>query len=539
VRYLLHQMVSEGAARRPDAQAVSCGGRSLTYAELDAAANGIAQALRAAGVQRGYRVALQVPKDLEMLPAVYGVLKAGAAFVPLSAADPVERRAFVVSDCDVSALVASASAAAEVVGAVGHDAFRLAIVVPDGSDEPAGSGTGALGCPTVTYADAIADPSAGDPAVPMVDLDLAFVMYTSGSTGVPKGVMQTHRALLACTDWWTSLIGVGEDDRLAVVAPLHFIASAFVYFAAASVGATAVVVQDRFLRDLGTVLRDERATFSLSVPTPYVAMARAGLPGGLPDLRALVFGGDRFPPRDLRALREVLPDVPMWHCYGSTEACGLTYYRVLEPPAQDEYVPIGRGWGNTEVFAVDDAGSVAGVGEEGELYVRGSVVMKGYWGHPDRNGEVLVQNPLTPHIPEIVFRTGDMVRQRPDGNYEFLGRRDQQIKVRGFRIELGEIDAAMQSHPAVLEAAAVALPDPEWGNVIVGFVVPKDEGVATGAEIRSHVSERLPRVMVPRRILVVEELPRTSTDKIDRAALAGVASRHAMDGPPEGPDVGG
>jgi acyl-coenzyme A synthetase/AMP-(fatty) acid ligase len=155
-------------------------------------------------------------------------------------------------------------------------------------------------------------------------------------------------------------------------------------------------------------------------------------------------------------------------------------------------------------------------------------VMKGYWGHPDRNAEVLVQHPLSPRVPETVFRTGDMVRLRADGNFEFRGRRDQQVKVRGFRIELGEVDAAMQSHPAVLEAAAVAVPDPEWGKVIVGFVVLKGEGVATGSEIRAHVGSRLPRVMVPRRVLVVEELPRTSTDKIDRAALARGAARQSF-----------
>jgi acyl-coenzyme A synthetase/AMP-(fatty) acid ligase len=190
------------------------------------------------------------------------------------------------------------------------------------------------------------------------------------------------------------------------------------------------------------------------------------------------------------------------------------------------------------VFALNESGQPADVGGEGELYVRGSVVMKGYWGHPDRNGEVLVQNPLTPHIPEIVFRTGDMVRMHQDGNFEFLGRRDQQIKVRGYRIELGEIDAAMQSHPAVLEAATVALADPEWGNIIVGFVVPKDEGVVTGSEIRAHVADRLPRVMVPRRILVVEELPRTSTDKIDRVALAGVAAAQAAEAVPDADGAG-
>jgi acyl-coenzyme A synthetase/AMP-(fatty) acid ligase len=256
-------------------------------------------------------------------------------------------------------------------------------------------------------------------------------------------------------------------------------------------------------------------------------LTRASEPGSLPGLRAIVFAGEVYPTKHLRSLRALVPEAVLWNLYGPTETNVCTYYRVDALPEDDGPIPIGRACENTEVFALREDGRVAGVGEEGELYVRGSLVMKGYWGDPERTARVLVQNPVAPHVPELVYRTGDLVRLRPDGDYDFFGRRDHQVKSRGYRIELGEIEATLHAHPRVLEAVTVAVPHEEWGKAIVAYVVARDDTSLSENEVKQHVARRLPRYMVPARIEVVPGLPRTSTGKADRTRLAEEASAKA------------
>jgi acyl-CoA synthetase (AMP-forming)/AMP-acid ligase II len=230
----------------------------------------------------------------------------------------------------------------------------------------------------------------------------------------------------------------------------------------------------------------------------------------------------------LRALRALVPSAELWNLYGPTETNVCTYHRVVDLPVDDGPIPIGRACENTEVFALREDGSPAGVGEEGELFVRGSTIMKGYWGRPDRTAEVLVQDPRRPGVPELAYRTGDLVRLRSDGEYEFIGRRDHQIKSRGYRIELGEVEAALNADPSLEVAVAVAVPHEEWGKAIVAFVVPSD-GAGSVAEItvKRRVARRVPRYMVPARIEVMEGLPRMSTGKLDRQRITEEATLRA------------
>jgi amino acid adenylation domain-containing protein len=384
-----------------------------------------------------------------------------------------------------------------------------------------------LTVPSVTYAEVIADRNPARPAASAIDTDLAYILYTSGSTGRPKGVMLTHRHALTFVEWCAGRIGTGPEDRFSNHAPFHFDLSVFDLYVAAHGGATVSVVPEAtayFGSDLAAFIRDEGITVWYSVPSALMLLTRAAEPGSLPGLRAVVFAGEVYPTKHLRSLRSLVPDAVLWNLYGPTETNVCTYHRVDELPENDRPIPIGRACENTEVFALREDGEVAGVGEEGELYVRGSLVMKGYWGHADRTAEVLVQNPLAPDVPEHVYRTGDLVRLRPDGDYDFFGRRDHQIKSRGYRIELGEIEASLHGHPRILEAVTVAVPHEEWGTAIVAFVVPKGDVSLAENEVKQHVARRLPRYMVPARVEVVAELPRTSTGKADRTRLAEEAS---------------
>jgi amino acid adenylation domain-containing protein len=513
--YLLNHLLSEAAGRDPDHIAVRCRGRSLTYRELESAANGVATTLESAGVQRHERVGIHLPKSVEMVAAVYGVLKAGAVYVPLDPKAPKARVGAIATDCRLAALISTPAGATSVLSALPENDLRLAILVGE-ADDPT-----ELTVPTVRFEDAAATP--GEPNVASIDADLAYILYTSGSTGVPKGVMLSHRHALTFVRWCASTLDVGPEDTLSNHAPLHFDLSVFDIYLSALTGATLVPVPDESAylgADLASFIERERISVWYSVPSALTLLART-LPGSgaLPSLRTVVFAGEVFPTKELRRFRELLPDAALWNLYGPTETNVCTYYHVKDIPEDHIPIPIGRACENTEVFAIREDGQVAGIGDEGELFVRGTSVMDGYWERPEKTAEVLVPDPLGGGSRSLAYRTGDLVRLRPDGDYEFLGRRDHQIKSRGYRIELGDIEAALTADPALLESAAVAVPHDDWGTAVVAWVVPRNGSEVTERSVRRYVATLLPRYMVPARVVVVEALPRTSNGKIDRQRL--------------------
>jgi amino acid adenylation domain-containing protein len=513
--FLLHHLLSRAASFDASREAVRCAGRSLTYGEVDRAANIVARALVAGGVRPGDRVGISMPKRVEALPALYGVMRAGAAYVPLDPKAPVARMATVAEDCAIAALVGEAPRVEAILGAMTGHTPLMALTV-------GGSITTEGLLRAEAYEDLVAGPEASDPQVPGIEDDLAYILYTSGSTGVPKGVMLTHRNALAFVEWAARAIGIVAEDRVSNHAPFHFDLSIFDLYLSALGGATVVLVPDEdayFGQALADLIRAEEITVWYSVPSALQLVTKIlDGPGELPSLRTIVFAGEVYPTPRLRELRALVPDVPLWNIYGPTETNVITAYRVDGLLPDDATIPIGRACEGTEVFALREDGGVAGVGEEGELYARGPTVMKGYWGRPDRTAEVLGPDPRPGALGDPVYRTGDVVRLRPDGDLDFLGRRDHQIKSRGYRIELGEVEAALASHPQLQDAAAVAVPHEQWGKAIHAFVVPGD-GRPSERELRGHMAARIPRYMFPASIEFVDELPRTTNGKVDRVHL--------------------
>jgi amino acid adenylation domain-containing protein len=527
MEHLLHHLVSASAVRYPERTAVEDGDRYLTYAELETRSNRLANLLREIGVSRGDRVGLFLDKSLEAVVGIYGILKCGAAYVPLDPRAPVQRLAYIAGDCGIRVLISGIEKAEQWNQLLANDAPIEHIVMVN---QAQGEITPVSGARLPLTTDDIERQEATAPRDGTISLDIAYILYTSGSTGLPKGVMLSHQNALAFVRWTVERVGVREKDRLSNHAPLHFDLSVFDLYAAAMAGAAVVLVPAElsvFPVQIRNFLRNEAITIWYSVPSILSMLTvRGGLePEDFPGLRTILFAGEVFPTKYLRRLMQLLPHVRFFNLYGPTETNVCTWYEVPSlPEAATEPIPIGRAIDDVEVFAVTDEGSVAVVGEVGELHVRGTTVMHGYWGDAERTAHGLVADPRGGAGRDVSYRTGDLVRLRADGDYELIGRRDHQIKSRGYRIELGEIETTLLSHPDVLECAVIAIPDALVTNRIVAFVSAQNG--LTEQDLVEIAAARVPHYMVPERIEFRGELPKTSTGKIDRQALASLSMRH-------------
>ncbi len=530
--YLLQHLLSESAARTPRLPAVASGERFLTYGELDRLSNQVARALLARGVLPGDRVGILAPKSAASVVALFGALKAGACYVPLDAKSPAARLSSIMRDSGIAVILSDAETA--------HDAAAMAASVPGlRSVIVTGPHWGAEGPPTfraLPSAPAVLpwDAVLAEPDRPLsperaTETDLAYILYTSGSTGVPKGVMISHRSSLTFVEWAAACAGLRPHDRVCSPAPLHFDLSVFDVFSTCRAGATMVVLPEMtamFPVRLAEWMQQERISVWYSVPSILTMLVTRGGLGAfdLSRLRAIIFAGEVFPVKHLSRLMAELPRACYFNWYGPTETNVCTSFEV--PAAKSGSrpqgpVPIGTACANTDVFAVTSEGRrVSRPGEVGELYVRGPSLMRGYWGKPDRTRQVLVRNPFQDAYDEPAYRTGDLVTLDSGGSYVFLGRRDGMVKTRGYRVEVGEVEAALYEHPAVREAVVLTVPDELLGNRLRAVISANDSAGLTRLEVLEHCRRRLPGYMVPDVIEFCEALPRTSTGKVDRTQLA-------------------
>ncbi|HLW17852.1 MAG TPA: amino acid adenylation domain-containing protein [Actinomycetota bacterium] len=512
--FTLHGLAHTSAEQRPDAPAVADAHGTLSYAELDAESGRIATALRELGVQPGDRVAMAAEKSRASVAALYGIMRTGAAYVPIDPLAPALRSAGIIRDAACSAVCADDAAAGLL--ASGWEGGGAPPILGLGDDVT----EAAIGAAEIARL-------APDGTIRGCESDLAYLLYTSGSTGVPKGVMLTHRNALSFVEWTVDRFGVGSEDRLSSHAPFHFDLSVFDLYGAALTGACVDLLSSSersFGADMARAIASRGITVWYSVPSALVMLCDAAQAEDLAGMRVILFAGEVFPMKHLRRLRALAPNAELANLYGPTETNVCTYHVVPDAlPDDDKPLPIGTACENQEVFALDDEMRPVDLGEVGELWVRGPTVMKGYWGDEERTARTLRQNPLHDRFPDPTYRTGDLVRRLPGEVFEFLGRRDHQIKVRGYRIELGEIEAALTSHPAVREAAVVAVPDERAGALLIAFVTATES--IDDLTLKKHCRDRVPRYMIPTTLIFREQLPHTSTGKIDRQALA-TAAQH-------------
>ncbi|HEX9064470.1 MAG TPA: amino acid adenylation domain-containing protein [Streptosporangiaceae bacterium] len=525
---LLQQLLTVAAERRPQRPAITSDGCTLTYQELDRLSNKLARVLLRLGVAPGDRVGVLAPKSVSGVIGLYGSLKAGACYVPLDPKAPLGRLSHIVRDSGATVLLADearTSRAAALVDAAPRPPAVVEVSAPglaERDEAVSVPSQGAAVVPWSAVAGESGEPLSGERAI---ETDLAYILYTSGSTGTPKGVMISHRNSLTFVDWAAVAAGLSEQDRVCSPAPLHFDLSVFDVFATCRAAACLTVLPEgaaTFPVSIARWLEAERISVWYSVPSVLTLLASYGglQRFDLPDLRMVIFAGEVFPPKHLARLIAELPHPRYLNWYGPTETNVCTAYEVPAGWAEARPVPIGKACANTEVFAVTkDGRRVSRPGEEGELYVRGPSLMRGYWGQPGKTSEVLVRNPFRAEYNELVYRTGDLVTLRPAGDYAYLGRRDAMVKVRGYRVELGEVEATLYRHPAIRDAAVLPVPDDLLGSRLRAVVTADGGGALTREDVLDHCRRWLPSYMVPDIVEFREEMPRTSTGKVDRAGL--------------------
>jgi L-proline---[L-prolyl-carrier protein] ligase len=521
---LLHQLLSESASCNPHQTAIVGSGATLSYGELDLLSNQIANQLRADGIRIGDRIGLFLPKCELGVAALFGIQKAGAAYVPIDPQAPPERAAYILRNCAVRGLVSSSDRLPKLpLEFLSSEQLESVLLVDDRTDLVRGRTSQQTRI--TSFSSIRATQSTTNPQVPVTDNHLAYILYTSGSTGEPKGVMISHLNSLTFVNWCYDEFGVRPSDRVSNHAPFHFDLSVFDLFCTVKAGGTVFLVPQEiasFPVRLAKWIAEQGITIWYSVPSALVQLVEHGKleTNDYKALRTVLFAGEVFPMKYLRKLVQHLPTPIYYNLYGPTETNVCTYYKVQPADLvsdRTEPVPIGKACANTEVVAVDHQMQPVAEGQEGELYVRSSTIMKGYWGRPESTAKCVVADFLNPHYSDALYRTGDIVRSLPGGEYAYVGRRDKMIKSRGYRIELGEIEAALYAHPGVKEAAVIAVPDEHIGARIKAYVVPHD-GLKR-MELEKFCLLRLPKYMMPEWIEFRAELPRTSTGKVDKTSL--------------------
>ena len=501
----LHGLLYQSAAAFANRRAVRdpARDRSTTYGELDVAARGIGRILVEMGVREGDRVGLCAPKSIGAVAAIFGVLGMGGAYVPLDATAPIPRNVTILNSCAVAAVVVAgplleemcialnlASSQARTVGAPEDNLFVMRL--PARAPSPALAGRHGL----------------------------AYVLYTSGSAGTPKGVAHTHASAMAFVDWCSEAFRPTPEDRFSSHAPFHFDLSIFDLFVCFKHGATVVLVDESIAKrpaHLATLIAEERISIWYSTPSVLQLLLRWGELErfGYSELRLVQFAGETFPLNRLRDLMRVLPTPRYFNLYGPTETNVCTCHEVSwSELAVDRPLPIGSPCSGNRCRVVNGHGVEVKAGEVGELWVCGPSVMLGYWA--DRSADERAF-----HIDQDGsrwYKTGDLVELTADGAYLFRGRRDRMVKRRGYRIELAEIEAALGRHEEIAGVAVIAK-DRDGDVLLTAFIAWTGTAKASVVALKQFCAAALPLYMIPDGFVLVDSLPMTSTNKVDYQRL--------------------
>ncbi len=506
--YLLQHYFHQSVQKWPDKTAVSCQQDSLTFQQLDEKSNQLARWIKSTGAKRGSKIGFFMPKSVGAILAILGSVKADCAYVPVDVKSPVQRMNAIIANAEISVMLVNNESAA---------------VIDELKDQ--------LRPVTILNVDELPDLDASVLPADNLSIDLAYVLFTSGSTGEPKGVMISHGAIIDYIQWCISYYQLTHEDAISNHAPLYFDNSTFDIYTALFSGATLHLVDDGLNAVLPRLVKwlDERKiTTFFCVPSVLTLLlkSRRLKPGTLKTLRHVIFAGEVVRPDVLAQWIALYPDKQFTNMYGPTEiTVDCTYYSIdnetFDPSSP---VPIGHARPNMELFVrLSDGDIVPATNCEGELVVRGTSVAHGYLSNPEKTSDVFIRHPHHPSSPERLYCTGDIVRADADGVLQFVGRTDSQIKLLGHRIELGEVEAVLANIEGVEECIVVfnrdADPDDQHLAALVITDIPLES-------LHQSLKDQLPVYMVPARLLSVPKepgMPQTSNGKYDRIEASKIA----------------
>ena len=516
--FLIWHLLRESARIFPNKEALVHGEERLTYREVADRVGRLATGLQNAGLRRGDRIGICVEPSVAQVLSIFAISKAGGVFVPINAQLFPEQVAHIATDCGMKGLITKPARLSSMAALLSQiPSLEFAVLAGKEEEPPQAS------LPWHRLEDLCQTAAPQDRREQPISKDLAAILYTSGSTGKPKGVMLSHANVIAGSSIVSTYLEITSAERILAVLPFSFDAGMNQLMTAFHQGGTIVLLNFVFARDIVQMLLKERITGLAGVPTLWSLLAQPNSTlqkQPLPDLRYITNTGGAMPQAVLAVLRKALPTTKVFLMYGLTEAFRSTYL----PPSEVDRRPtsMGKAIPDTEILVVAENGQLCKPGEIGELVHRGPTVSMGYWGRPEETSKALRPNTLLP--PELgdcerVCYSGDLVKTDEEGFLYYVGRRDTMIKSSGFRISPTEVEEVLFQSGGLRQAAVIGIPDEALGQTIKAFVVPRDGQALDPDELIAYCAEKMPRYMVPRAVEILNELPKTTSGKVDYPAL--------------------
>lgn len=531
MRYLLHDVFTETANLSPDNIAIVMEDNSaVNYAELDSLSNKFANLFMElkGDIRNNPYIGIISPVHIKSIASIIGALKIGCAYVPLDEYSPVERLAHIIDNTRLDIVVVDEEWYEKHIDLFKKEQIKSVIVLNQKGENDFKFDK------CISYDEVLDQSDFAPPEINQVSDDLAYILHSSGSTGIPKGIMLTHRNARTFVDWMQKEFKLTKQDIVMSRAPLKFDLSVFDIFNTFKAGATLVCYDWNKKREEGRkhieyvkLMERKKATILYTTPSTFISLLNRGELGNLTlSLREVMYAGEPFSTPQLRRLKDALPKTRIANIYGPTETNIVTYYWVDVIPKDDSPIPLGSVVDDTEILVVSEDGKkICKTDEIGEIWCRGGTVTLGYLGMEEKTKEHFVQSPFHKY-PVCFWRTGDFGYRDATGCLYYKGRKDHMVKVKGYRIEIGEVESAISGYMGVDEFVVVAVSDEKYGNRLYCFLSLLGNAEASEVSIKNFLESKLPEYMIPFKFIFMDVLPKTSSGKVDRILLAGQVENH-------------